>query len=309
MLNPPLVTSVDAVIDGVARRQRFVVSHWQLVAAGVARRAIRHRVEVGRLRTIHRGVFLVGHIVPPALALETAALLACGPGAVLSHLSAAWRWRIRDQSDAAGPVHVTVPAHRRPEPRSGIVVHRSATLVAADVRRRDGLPVTSPARTLIDLAAVLSERELKWAIEEARVRRLITPGELEAARRAHRGRRGAAALGRIAQTSGPGPTATRSEAERRLLDLIAGAGLPAPRANVRVHGHLVDLHWPAERLVVELDGYAFHAHREAFERDRRRDADLAAAGIRVVRLTWRRITAEPEAVAALLARLLDLGRR
>ena len=307
MLNAPLVT-VDAIIDAIAQRQRFVVASWQLLAAGVSRRAIQHRVAIGRLHPIHRGVLLVGHPVPLPLALETAALLACGPGAALSHLSAAWRWRILDRREALGPVHVTVPADRRPRPRAGIVIHRSARLDPAEIRTRDDLAVTVPARTLIDLASVLPARDLKWAIEEARVRRLITQRELEAACRAHRGRRGAAALGRIVRATGPDPAATRSEAERRLLDLIARAGLPAPRANVWVQGHLVDLHWPAEHLVVELDGYAYHAHREAFERDRRRDADLAVAGIRVIRLTWRRITTEPAAITALLARFLELGR-
>ena len=308
MFNASLVTSVDAVIERIARRQRFVVASRQLMNAGVSRRAIQHRVASGRLHPIHRGVYLVGHPVPLPLALETGALLACGAAAVLSHRSAAYRLRILEHRDGTGPVHVTVPAGRRPRPRAGIVIHRSSTLGAAELRRRDGLPVTAPARTLIDLASVLPERDLKWAIEEARVRRLITQRDFAAACAAHRGRRGAAALSRIAQASGPGPTATRSEAERRLLDLIAAAGLPKPRANVRVAGHLVDLHWAAERLVVELDGFAFHAHREAFERDRRRDADLAAAGTRVIRLTWRRITAEPAAVVALLERLLHLGR-
>jgi very-short-patch-repair endonuclease len=294
VLNPPLVTtSVDAVIDRIARPQRFVVSGGQLAAAGVSRRAVQHRVAIGRLHRVHRGVFLVGHDVPLPLARETAALLACGPGAVLSHLTAAILWGISEPR--ATPVHVTVTAERRPGARAGVVVHRAAALPA---RRRSGLPVTTPVRTLLDLAALIPERELKWAIEEARIRKLIRPVELDAACLAHRGRRGAAALMRIAAQTGPGPTATRSEAERRLIDLIAGARLPAPRGNVRVAGHLVDLFWPAERLVAELDGYAYHAHREAFERDRRRDADLAAAGIRVVRLTWRRITAEPQAVTA-----------
>lgn len=298
--------SVDLVIDRIARRQRYVVSHRQLVAAGVSRRAIQHRLATGRLRSLHRGVFLVGDVVAPALAAETAALLACGPGAVLSHLSAAYRWSLREPRD--GPVHLTVAADRRPKLRAGVVVHRTSTFSATDVRRRDGLPVTSPTRTLLDLAAVLPERDLRWAVEEARVRRLITPQAFAAACRAHRGRRGAAALGRIAAAVTPDPLATRSEAERRLLDLIAAAGLPAPRANVRVAGHLVDLYWRAEGLVVELDGFAFHAHREAFERDRRRDGDLVLAGITVVRLTWRRITVEPAAVTALLSQLLDLGR-
>ena len=305
MPNAPLVTATDAVIDAIARRQRFVVAHRQLVEAGVSRRAIQHRLEIGRLHPLHRGVYLVGHPVPLPLARPTAALLACGAGAVLSHLSAAYLWGIRE--NRAGPVHVTVPADRRPTSRAGVVIHRSGTRATGEARRRDSLPVTSPVRTLIDLAAVVPERELKWAVEEARVRRLLKLRELAVAHEAHRGRRGAAALGRVLAATGAAPTATRSEAERRLLDLIAAAGLPAPRANVRVAGHLVDLYWPAERLVVELDGYAYHAHREAFERDRRRDGDLAAAGIRVIRLTWRRITAEPAAVTALLARLLDLG--
>ncbi len=298
------MSPVDQLIDAIARRQRQVVAVGQLIAAGVSRSAIQHRVATGRLHRIHRGVYLVGHAVPLPLALETAALLACGPGAVLSHLTAAVLWRVIDAPAGRQPVHVLLPSLRRPEHRDGVVIHRTATLTSNAVRRHQGLPLTAPARTLIDLASVLSERNLRWAIEQARVQRLITPDEFTAACLAHRGRRGAATLRRFAAASGPEPAATRSEAERRLLDLIAAAALPRPRANVKVQGHLVDLHWPAEGLVVEIDGYAFHAHREAFERDRRRDADLAAAGVRVVRLTWRRITAEPLAVAALLARVL-----
>jgi very-short-patch-repair endonuclease len=158
--------------------------------------------------------------------------------------------------------------------------------------------VTSPARTLLDLATVLSGRELARAAEEAQVQRLLTPAQVEAylARRSHR--HGAL---RLRAATRQDPAFTRSEAERRFLELLRSAALPEPQANVRVHGHEVDFLWRRQELVVEVDGYAYHSSRAAFERDRRRDAELEAAGIHVRRITWRQIAEEPEALVARLA--------
>ena len=289
-------TRIDRVIAALASGQHGHVSREQLLALGLAKGAIDHRVAAGRLHIRHHGVYAVGHTALTPRAERFAAVLACGPGAVLSHDSAAVEWGILATA-AVDAIHVTTP-HRRTRP--GIRTHQAA-LPVSDVTRRDGVPLTTPARTLLDLAATLDPRELARAVERARVARLVTDRDLQHLLQRARARRGARALRAILQD---GPAFTRSDAERRLLALVARAQLPRPRTNVRVAGHEVDAVWPAQRLVVEVDGYRFHAGREAFERDRRRDADLLAAGLRVIRVTWRGLTVHPEAFVARLAATL-----
>jgi very-short-patch-repair endonuclease len=280
----------------VARRQHGVITAAQLSAAGVGRNAVGTRVRQGGLRRAYRGVYLVGPVDAP-LAREAAALLACGPGAVLSHRSAAVLWGMI--APAGGPVDVTV--RRTGRSRAGLRVHRTAVLDDRAIGRRDGLAVTSPERTLLDLGASTALNELERAVEEAQVLRLVDRSTLRlAAAGRHLGAsRLRAALGRHDQ-----PRVTRSEAERRLLALIDQAGLHEPVTNARLGRYEVDFLWRAERLVVEVDGWAFHGTRGAFERDRRRDADLQLAGYRVLRVTWRRLVAQPLAVAALLGAAL-----
>lgn len=146
-------------------------------------------------------------------------------------------------------------------------------------------------------------RDLERALDEALVRRLIDRPRLLAALARAPGRHGAAPLRALLRRDG-GPTLTRSEAEERVLSLVRAAGLPSPGVNVRVEGREVDLYWRRERLVVEIDGWKYHSTRAAFERDRRRDADLGAAGVRVMRVTWRQIVDEREALVARLVRAL-----
>jgi len=289
---------LDRVIAEIAARQRGAIRHDQLLAAGISRRGIARRLELGRLHRVFRGVYLVGHAVPPALARETCALLACGSRAVLSHRTAAALWGILDRPQVG--ISITI-ARRGPHGQPGLRVHRVGRLLAPDVARREGLPVTAPPRTLLDLASVLTVSELADTLERARVLRLVASADVKRAMERNPGRRGAAALRSLL---GEQPTMTRSKAERRLLALVARAGLPRPETNVRLHGHEVDALWRSKRLVVEVDGYAFHAHRDAFERDRRRDAELQAAGYRVLRVTWRRIAHEPEALLVTLAQAL-----
>lgn len=290
----------DRLIAAVAAQQHGVVSRAQLTEAGLGRGAIAHRVAQGRLHRLHRGVYLVGHPVPPEHAPLCAAVLACGPGAHLSHVAAAGLWGMLR---AGGPsIDVTV-AGRNCAHRQGIRVHRVRRLHPRDTRRRHGIPLTAPARTILDLASVLPRRDLERALEEARLLRLTSGTEIRGAIERAPGARGRAVLLRLLAVSGT-PSLTRSEAERRLLSLVRAAGLPPPQTNVRVCGYEVDFLWRAERLIVEVDGYAFHASRVAFERDRRRDSELLVAGLRVLRLTWQRITGEPEATVAALARAL-----
>ena len=234
-----------------------------------------------------RGVYQVGPILPP-FGREMAAVLACGDNALLSHHSAAAIWRIRPAHE--GDVHVTVSG-RDQRPRPGLHIHRSLSLIAAV---HDGLPLTNPARTLHDMATLLPQHQLDRAVEEAQVLRLVTRKELEQLP-------SRPAVKSALRTE---PALTRSEAERKLLELVRAARLPRPETNVHVAGYEVDFLWRDHRLVVEVDGFAFHASRTAFERDRARDATLQAAGYRVVRLTWRQLTDEPHAVVARLASLL-----
>ena len=296
--------AVDVAVE-VAARQRRVISYAQLRAAGATRSAVAHWTRAGRLHRWTRGVYLVGHPDPLPLAPETAALLATGPDAALCAATASGRWQVTEP--ATGLIHVLV-AGRKPRPAAPIAVHLTATLDPRDVRILDGLPVTSPARTLLDLAAMVGRRDLHWAVEEARVRRLVTTADLvEQLERTPR-RRGAGRLRDVITESAARTALTRSAAERRLLDLLRAAQLPAPETNVRVRGFEVDAFWREHRLVVEIDGFAFHSTRAAFERDRRRDATLQAAGLRVIRLTWRHLSDEPERVVALVAGLLERGR-
>jgi very-short-patch-repair endonuclease len=269
----------DAAIASLAARQCGVVTTAQLAAAGIGERAIAHRVATRWLTRLHRGVYRVGP-VPGPYAREMAAVLATS--GALSHHTAAAVWGFRPPHD--GDVHITATTRSR----HGIRVHRSHSFNAAV---HLGLPLTTAARTLHDLGPLLPQHDLDRAVEEALIRGLATPGEL----------RTRPALRRAAIVE---PRLTRSEAERRLLRLIRAAKLPPPQTNAHVAGWEVDVLWPRHRLVVEVDGYAYHGNRAAFERDRRKDASLVAAGYRVVRITWRQIVDEPHAVVALLARLL-----
>jgi very-short-patch-repair endonuclease/predicted transcriptional regulator of viral defense system len=286
------------VIARLATAQHGVVSRVQLLAAGVGRRAVVRRIESGRLHPIHRGVYLVGHAARPPHAREAAAVLACAPKAVVSHRSAARLWNLLPYP-ANAEVCITVVRSRAPS-RPGLRIHRTGSLAGCDVARFQGIPITSPARTVLDLAAQANLRELEQAVGEAGTRRLATRAALADQLERNPGRRGTAAL-RAVLTIEAGPAYTRSEAERRMLALIRAATLPAPETNARLHRFQVDFLWRRQRLVLEVDGYAFHSDPAAFERDRRRDAELAARGYTVIRVTWRQIVRERDAVIARLA--------
>lgn len=286
----------------MAAAQNGVVHRDQLGAVGLDRSAIRRRVARGSLHPLLPGVFAVGPPLPARLSAETAALLYAGDGAALSHATAAWLWglvRVEPEDVAL------TAAGRKVRQRPGVRVHQVAALDIRDVRLRHGLPVTAPARTLIDLAA--GPHDVDAALNEARVQGLLDDAALHAALERAPGRTGTARL-RALLGAEIGPALTRSELERRLRNLIRSAGLPWPRFNVMVHGHLVDAVWPELRVVLETDGYRVHGHRSAFERDRKRDLTLAAAGYLVIRVSWRQLCAEPMAVLARLAESLALAR-
>jgi very-short-patch-repair endonuclease len=290
-------TSIEEVAARLAATQHGVVTRAQLREAGVGPDVIDHRVRTGRVRRLHRGVYLVGAVAPPH-ASEMAACLACGPRAAISHRSAAILWEIVRRGRVPPIVEVAIPGGLRQRP--GIRVHRILTLRPEEVTRLHGIPITTTVRTLYDLAAVLRRRPLERAVAEAIARGLTSVGELKAMAERRAGRRGASRLGAVFDRGSP--ALTRSEAEERFLRLVRRARLDPPEVNVSVAGHEVDFYWPAERLAVEVDGFPYHASPRAFERDRRRDADLAAVGLRVVRIASGQLTREPERL------LIQLGR-
>jgi very-short-patch-repair endonuclease len=292
-------TPADRKVAAIAARQHAMVHLDQLRAAGLGRGAIAHRVATGRLTRMHRAVYLVGVVVPP-LGVEMAAVLAGGPGAVLSHLSAAAVWGIH--GEIGGEPHITV-AGANPPRIEGVTGHRVRRLDPADITVRANLPITTPARTIVDAAGEVGVRALARMLEEAEVLRLARPEDVRAALARAPRRRGAGALADLVERDAA-PALTRSEAEAALLDLLRAAGIPPTAVNARVGPYEVDFLWRPQRLIAEVDGYAFHAGRAAFERDRLRDAELAAAGWRVLRVTWRQIAETPEAVVARIAAAL-----
>jgi hypothetical protein len=300
--------SLDAAIAELAERQHGVVARWQLLGLGLGRGAIARRVEMKRLHLIHRGVYAVGHRRISRMGWWMAAVLACGPDAVLSHRSAAVLWGILEGS----PASVDVTAPRELAGRAGIRVHTAA--LADDERTVEaGIPVTTVARTLLDLAAVLQLHELNRALERAEALRLSDPTPLVALVTRHRRRRGTARLKKALEQGPLRPAVTKSELERRFLTFLEQAGLPRPQTNVwlEIAGDWieVDCAWPEQRVIVELDSRAYHQTGAAFERDRRRDRRLLAAGWRVARVTDKAMEDEPTALRAELAALVAEGDR
>jgi very-short-patch-repair endonuclease len=232
-----------------------------------------------------------------------AAVLAAGPGAVLSHRSAAELWRMRH--GARSPIEVIANGPRR---RPGIQAHR-ARLDPDEVTIENGIPTTNPARTLFDLAGVVTPPQLEHALNEAEIRRLTSPLPLDALIARHPRRRGTAALKRaLDKQRQTGETVIRSDFETAFLDFAERHGLPRPRMNEPLGPYQPDAFWPDARLVVELDSYDIHTTRQAFEKDRARDRALTAAGYRVVRITWRQLVDHPRALAQELHTLLTAQR-
>ena len=299
----------DERIAQIAARQRGRVASRQLIAAGIGRSAVRQRTRCGRLFPIRRGVFSVGHPGPVEFGDETAALLAAGDDAALTGLSAAVVWGILDPISREAAVDLITPTARRIS-HSGIRCHRSTILIAGDIRIHRDLPVLSPARALLDLAEQTTIRRTELAVDHGLVARLLTRADVWDVIERAPTRPGANILRQLVEERPT--TVTRSEAEERVLALIRDADLPAPLLNVRLHGFEVDFYWPAQRFVLEVDGYRYHSLDRAFEHDRRKDAVLQAAGIATTRVTWRQATAEPYAVIARLAQALvpaaDRGR-
>jgi very-short-patch-repair endonuclease len=290
----------------MAARQHGLVSHRQLAAIGLSTKAVTRRVEKGRLHRVHRGVYAVGHIQRTSEARWMAAVMACGSEAVLSHLDAAGLWKIYDGEGALVHVTRTSKAGQR---LAGVRVHRARRLDAEDVTAKDGIPVTTVTRTLVDLTDMLGPDRILRAMREADYLRLLDLDTLNAAvQRAH-GRRRLEVLKQALAHHRPGQI-VRDELEHRFAEVVRAAGLQAPDTNVKVQtrrrSYTVDCLWREQRVAVELDGRAAHARILAFESDRRKDAALSAIGLRPLRFTWYRVTTEPdEVIAELEATLLS----
>jgi very-short-patch-repair endonuclease len=283
----------EALVVAFARGQHGVVSSGQVARAGLGAQWIRNRIRSGWLRRLHRGAYLVGpleseHSRHMAAALVTGGVVSSYPAAVL------WDWR----PPAEGPVDVVVP--RKIRNRPGIRIH-IATLHPSDISRRHGIPVTSAARTLLDLAANSPAGELAEVIDEAYLQRRVSAHSLSEQFRRYPAHRGRAALQKAMQLDSK---LTRFKAERLMLALVRKARLPEPETNVHIGPWEADLPWRDRHLVVEFDSYAFHSSRSSFERDRRKDRELQALGYTVLRFTWRELTEEREAVVAAISRAL-----
>jgi very-short-patch-repair endonuclease len=269
----------------LAVRQWGVISLGQLQGLGLGARAVQQRASVGRLHRVHRGVYAVGHTVLRVEGRRLAAVLACGEGAVLSHRSAAAHWGLLDT--AATRIDVTGSRARRGG--AGIRLHRSRSLDARDTTSHEGMPITTVARTLLDLAAGIQLHRLERALAQAERLRLYDHRAISDVITRANGHRGRTVL---AQATAHDPKFTRSELEAWFLQLVRDAGLEEPEVNLPLsapdHPRLgVDFCWPSHRLIVELDGWESHRTRAAFEADRRKDGALQAIGWRVVRFTWR----------------------
>jgi hypothetical protein len=289
-------------MGALAERQHGVVTRAQLSALGLGSRAIDYRLERGLLRPVHRGVYTIGHRLLTQHGRWMAAVLACGPDAVLSHRAAAALWLIRRGT----AIEVTIPGAK--SARRGIRLHR-ASLPGDETTTRYGIATTTVPRTLLDLSAVVQRDELRSALRQAEQLRLTDPLPLGELVRRHPHRPGIANARWVLVQLELGLGMVRSELEERFLAFLIDAGLPSPITNVTIEGIEVDCAWRDQRLIVELDGRAVHDVTDAFEADRARDRRLEAAGWRVVRITWRQLHDTPDEVEADLRRLLGLGPR
>jgi very-short-patch-repair endonuclease len=290
-------SSTSRTVWELVARQHGVITRRQLRGLGLSAKAIDHRVRTGRLRVLWRGVYCVGR---PALTQRgwwMAAVLACGPGALLSHRSAAALWGMR--AAPPGPIEVSIP---RPGDarRRGIRVHRRRNLRSADVAAAAGIPVSSPTCTLVDIAPTLGRGALEAAVTEADKLDLVHVADLRRQLDSMPRRAGVRVLRTLLdeQTF----TLTDSELERRFIPIARRAGLPMPVTQARVNGYRIDFYWPELELVVETDGLRYHRTPAQQKRDRLRDQAHTAAGLATLRFTHDQVAHDPDYVEQTLAR-------
>jgi hypothetical protein len=296
----------DRFIARLAAEQGGIVDHGQLRDLGLSATAIGRRIRAGLLHPQYPGVYAVGH---PLLSLEGrrwAAVRACGPRAVLSHVTAADAWGLRRSSSPV--IDVTVP-DRSGRRHPGIRIHRPRQLPADEVCALLGLPITTPARTLLDLAAAgLRGRPLEAALDHAERRRRVDWDEVRHLLERHAGRRGTRELRATLSRYAPGSMETLSVLEEIVLELCDDYGLPRPVTNAVVEGRRRDFSWPAARLVVEADSFTWHRSPSALNDDRERDVELTLAGWTVLRFTYEQCTKRRDYVQRCIRRALGPTR-
>jgi predicted transcriptional regulator of viral defense system len=297
---------VEAEIGRLALAQQGVVTLEQLEGLGLTAEAILKRVASGRLFRIHQRVFAL----TPGLMTERgtfmAAVLACGPDAVLSHRSAAYLWGLVDEWQT--PIDVTAPSRRGRSP-AGVGAHRDGSLWSVDKTVRLGIPCTSLARTLLDFAGVGQEWEVRHAVAQAEVLRVLHRPTMWALLKRCRRRRGVARLRLVLDTIHPQTKKTRSELERLFLTMCTSRGVPEPEVNVWLSAadgkrYQADFLWRRDRLIVEADSRRFHDTDSAFVKDRKREQQLQLARWRVSRCTWEEVEQEPRRLAITIQGLL-----
>ena len=286
----------------MAGRQHGVVSIRQLAGPlGFSQRSVARAVAVGRLHRVYRGVYAVGHTDLSQRGECLAAVLAVGPGALLSYYSAGWLWGL--WSGSPKPIHVTafVPRHH-PAPK-GITRHRARNLIDEDRALVDGIPVTSVARTQLDLAWKLRGHQLPRFLARAEELELLDLAAIDQVLERNRGHHGAKRL-RSALAIYEPPTWTRSDFERQFVARLVAAGLPPPATGWNEVGHEIDIYWPERRFGIELDAFETHRTRQAFEDDHERDFDFALAEVKTHRVSERQFRRDPAKIVADVATLL-----
>jgi very-short-patch-repair endonuclease len=299
----PQITTVEEKVARLAGRSHGVVSRDELRSAGLTQAEIKSRLARGFLIPIHRGVFRVGHAAPSLEARYTAAVKACGPGSLLRGHAAAHLLHLLKRPPSLPEVLTT----RRVRP-AGVSVHRCRRIDPRDATEWRGVPVTNVPRTIVDLAATLDPPDLARAFHEAVVRHHIKPDSVERVLGRRHNWPGSKDLRRVIWGD---EAVSLSKLESSFIAVLRRARLPLPETNRLVDGRYVDCRWPEQRLTVELDGYAYHGTRHAFELDRQREREARARGDEFRRYTWRDVAEDPELMLedlrALLSRQLPLA--
>jgi uncharacterized protein DUF559 len=297
----------DRLMSAIAARRHGVLARAVLLDAGIGAGTIDDRLRQGRLVSLHRGVYSLGHAQLTDAGWRLAAVDAYGSGAALSHLSAGVLWGIVE--GPLFPVHVSLAKRSGIAMRERTKLHRLMRFDADEVTVRDAIPLTTVSRTILDLAASVRGRRLEQVVRRASRLRRFDLREQQILLNRYRHRPGAPELGRLlAALHGRGTDDFRSRMEIAFAQLCDDYGLPRPVVNGIVLGERVDFHWPGTTLVVETDSFEFHTMPTTFANDRRRDQRLTLAGYTVIRLTWDQVTGDARATAAIIAALLGKCR-
>ena len=290
-----------AQLAELAGEQHGTVSSRQLVELGFSRREIDHLARIGWLRRLYRGVYAVGRPTLTAEGRWMAAVLACGPKAVLGCWSAATHWGHLRTNHAV--IDVVVPGHHRGH--KGIRLRCVNHLDPRDITVRNGIPITTVPRTLLDLATVANERQLRRAVNEAVRERWLHAAAIEDILTRHEGRQGIKAFRAATAALNPGTHRTRSDLEDDFFTLCRKHRLPTPDSNTKVEGFEADFHFPGTKLIVELDSYEYHRTPQEFDADRRKDAALKRKGYEVLRVSDAWLNSDPDGVAQTVNQLLE----